>query len=209
MSDRHSLKALVQGEDVVMIAQRLLGATLSTHIDGVRTSGIIVETEAYKAPEDKGSHAYGNKRTKRTETLFAKAGTAYVYLCYGIHHLFNIVTGPEDIAHAVLVRAVEPNVGLEEIKKRRSVEGAKYQLTNGPGKLSKALAIITKYNGYDLLSKDDMISINLCDNATPKSRIIASPRVGIGYAEEDAILPWRFRVKDNPWTSLPHEVSYD
>ena len=110
-----SLQKVLESEDVVSLAQILLGATITTHFDGVTTAGIITETEAYKAPEDKGSHAHGNKRTKRTETLFAKAGTSYVYLCYGIHHLFNIVTGPKDTAHAVLIRAIQPSIGQNDM----------------------------------------------------------------------------------------------
>ena len=114
------LSELVQSEDVVYIAQRLLGSTITTTFDGQHTSGIIVETEAYKAPEDKGSHAYANKRTRRTEVLFGPPGRSYVYLCYGIHHLFNVVTGPIDVAHAVLLRAIEPTEGLDVMQFRRN-----------------------------------------------------------------------------------------
>ena len=204
-----TLHQILISEDVVSLAQILLGATISTTIRGKTTAGIITETEAYKAPEDKGSHAYGNKRTKRTETLFAEAGTSYVYLCYGIHHLFNIVTGPKDVAHAVLIRAIEPSLGQEEMWYRRAIKTKGYSLTNGPGKLSQALGIKTAHNGINLLSDNSPISITLAEQKLSSINIIASPRVGIAYAKECAHLPWRFRIKNNPWTSLPHEVTYD
>lgn len=204
-----SLQKVLVSEDVVSLAQILLGATITTHFDGVVTSGIIIETEAYKAPEDKGSHAYGNKRTKRTETLFAEAGTSYVYLCYGIHHLFNIVTGPKDIAHAVLIRAIEPSLGKDDMWTRRSIKSKGYSITNGPGKLSQALGIKTAHNGINLLSDGSPIKITLPERQLSSKEIIASPRVGIAYAKECAHWPWRFRIKENPWTSVPHEVKYD
>ncbi len=204
-----SLQKVLVSEDVVSLAQILLGATISTTIGGITTAGIITETEAYKAPEDKGSHAHGNKRTKRTETLFAEAGTSYVYLCYGIHHLFNIVTGPKDVAHAVLIRAIEPCLGKDDMWTRRSIKSKGHSLTNGPGKLSQALGIKTAHNGINLLSDGSPIKITLSERQLASKEIIASPRVGIAYAKECAHWPWRFRIKDNPWTSLPHEVSYE
>ena len=204
-----SLQKVLESEDVVSLAQILLGATITTHFDGVTTAGIITETEAYKAPEDKGSHAHGNKRTKRTETLFAKAGTSYVYLCYGIHHLFNIVTGPKDTAHAVLIRAIQPSIGQNDMWTRRAIKSKGYSITNGPGKLTQALGIKTTHNGIDLLSDDSPISITLSKEKLSSKDIVASPRVGIAYAQECAHWPWRFRIKDNAWTSLPHDVKYD
>lgn len=204
-----SLQKVLESEDVVSLAQILLGATITTHFDGVTAAGIITETEAYKAPEDKGSHAHGNKRTKRTETLFAKAGTSYVYLCYGIHHLFNIVTGPKDTAHAVLIRAIQPSIGQNDMWTRRAIKSKGYSITNGPGKLTQALGIKTTHNGIDLLSDDSPISITLSKEKLSSKDIVASPRVGIAYAQECAHWPWRFRIKDNAWTSLPHDVKYD
>lgn len=204
-----SLREILTSEDVVSLAQILLGATISTTLEGITTAGIITETEAYKAPKDKGSHAYGNKRTKRTETLFAEAGTSYVYLCYGIHHLFNIVTGPKDVAHAVLIRAIEPTKGQDDMWVRRAIKTKGYNLTNGPGKLSQALGIKTIHNRIDLLTTESPILISLAKQKISSSGIIASPRVGIAYAKECANWPWRFRIRDNPWTSLPHEVKYD
>lgn len=127
----------------------LLGATITTHIDGLTTSGKIVETEAYRAPDDKGSHAYGNRRTKRTATIFGQPGTAYIYLCYGLHHMLNVVTGPEDVAHAILIRAVEPLEGIQIMSQRRGKKVTDKNLTNGPGKLAQAMGITTELDGLD------------------------------------------------------------
>ncbi len=202
------LHRLLERDDVEIIAQRLLGTIISTTINDQFTSGIIVETEAYKAPEDKGSHAFNSLRTKRTETLFSKPGTAYVYLCYGIHHLFNIVTGPKDTPHAVLFRAIQPIEGIDIMKIRRNQKGVTNNITNGPGKLSQALGILTDHNGHNTLSSESLIKLQLRDTPLNKDQIISSPRVGIAYAGLAAHWPWRFRIKDNPWTSLPHEVRY-
>ena len=204
-----NLNDLVQSDDVVSIGKRLLGAELVTSFDGVLTSGIIVETEAYKAPEDKGSHAFANKRTKRTETLFLEGGIAYVYLCYGIHHLFNIVTAREGIAHAVLIRAVEPNEGISHMQMRRKQQKSSYSLTNGPGKLTQALGIRTDHDSLSLTDPDSKIQVIPSEKAIQEKDIICTPRVGIAYAKECAHWPWRFRIHGNPWTSLPAEVSYD
>ena len=186
-------------ENVVQIAKNLLGKMLITNRNGALTSGIIVETEAYKAPEDKASHAYNNRRTKRTKVMFGPPGCAYVYLCYGIHHLFNVVTGPEGMAHAVLVRALEPRDNIHLMKLRRKQEHIK-RLTNGPGILSQALGIITAHTGLSLLDKKSGIWITEEKSIKPQN-IIASPRVGIDYAEECTTWPWRFRIKDNEFTS--------
>jgi DNA-3-methyladenine glycosylase len=186
-------------EDVVLISKELLGKFLYTKIDGKLTGGMIVETEAYHAPEDKASHAFGNRRTPRTENFFHEGGIAYVYLCYGIHYLFNIITNKKDAPHAILIRAIEPIEGIDTMLKRRRKTKVSPELTSGPGSLSMALGINSRQNGLDLTGKtiwleDKGIVFN-------KNQIIASPRVGIDYAEEWAIKPWRFRVKDNPWTS--------
>ncbi len=191
-----------QRSDVTNLAQDLLGMVLCTHLDGHHTCGIIVETEAYKAPEDKASHAYGGRRTARTETMFGPGGLAYVYLCYGIHHLFNVVTGPRDVPHAILIRGIEPVVGEEIMLERRKMAKLEPRLTSGPGSLSRALGISTALNAVDLASKKSPIWIE-----TPEKEkeadfdIIASPRVGVDYAEECAAWPWRYRIAGNPWTS--------
>lgn len=199
-------KDIYQSEDVLMLAQFFLNKYLITNIDGALCITKIVETEAYRAPDDKGSHAYQNKKTKRTQTMFGMGGIAYVYLCYGLHNMFNIVTGPEDTAHAILIRAVEPIGGVKYMSKRRKgIEG--YTITNGPGKLCQALGITRSNDSNILFNKRQRVWIG--DNKTLlQDEILSGPRVGIAYAEECAHYPWRFRVKGNPWTSMPDEVNY-
>ncbi len=177
-------------EDTVELARSLVGAYLISKLGEKVTGGRIVETEAYKAPEDKASHAHLNRRTKRTEVMFGKPGTAYIYLCYGIHHLFNIVTGPEGMAHAVLIRALEPFWGVELMKERRNTQKHKI-LTDGPGKLSEALAIKTDLTGLDLLKEDNEIQL-LQSNSDKDIPIISAKRIGVDYAEESKDWPWRF-----------------
>jgi DNA-3-methyladenine glycosylase len=180
-------------EDVVQISQNLLGRVLCTNITGQVTKAIITETEAYAGTSDKASHAHGGKRTKRTEPLYAQGGTAYVYLCYGIHHLFNVVTNEVDTPHAVLIRAGEPLEGFELMRKRRKKQIVDQSLLAGPGTLAKALGITTGLTGISLL--ENKIWIEDQQNIIDPKSIIAGPRVGIDYAEEDAQLPYRFRVK--------------
>lgn len=195
-------RAFYEREDVCRIATDLLGKRLCTRIDDQFTAGIIVETEAYIAPEDKASHAYGNRRTARTEVFFGAGGYSYVYLCYGIHHLFNIITNKNDIPHAILIRAIEPTAGLDIMAARRKKTRTDYSLTAGPGALSKALGIHKQHNGIDLLG--DTIWIEDSAIRYAGCQIIKSPRVGISYAQEWAEKPLRFRVKNNPWTSRAH-----
>lgn len=183
-----------QQEDVVKLASDLLGKVLVTKLNGKITSGIITETEAYNGIFDKASHAFGGKRTTRTETMYANGGISYVYLCYGIHHLFNIVTGKKDVPHAVLIRAIQPNKGVDLILQRRNAQKLSPNLCVGPGKVSSALNISTKQNaislsGNSIWLEDDNININ-------PSQIWVGPRIGVDYAGEDAKLPYRFLVKD-------------
>ena len=138
-------------EDVVQLSKDLLGRVLVTNIDGKRTAGIITETEAYKGPEDKACHAHLNRFTKRTKIMFEAGGVAYVYLVYGIHHLFNIVTGKQGEPHAILIRAIEPIEGIEIMQERREMEIVTKRLTSGPGILSKALGIDKSHYGLSLL----------------------------------------------------------
>jgi DNA-3-methyladenine glycosylase len=189
--------------DVVQIAKDLLGKFLVTHFDGQITAGKIVETEAYRAPEDKASHAWNNRRTRRTEVMFREGGVAYVYLCYGVHHLFNVVTGVEGMAHAVLIRAVEPADNLALMLQRRNMAKPGRQLTAGPAVLSKALGIRTEHTGLSLTAADSPIWIEDRGVKIPGTEILEGPRVGVDYAEECAHREWRFRVKDSPWTSKP------
>lgn len=187
-----------QRTNVVMIARELLGKVLFTNVNGIVTGGMIVETEAYSWKE-KGCHAYGSKKTPRNSVMFEKGGHAYVYLCYGMHYLFNIVTNRTDIPEAVLIRAVEPVHGIEEMFLRRGKLRNDFHLTSGPGKLTKALGIDRKLNGKFLL--DNEVWIEDVGTRISKRNIVASPRIGIDYAGEDALLPWRFTVSGNDWIS--------
>ncbi len=179
-------------EDVVQISKELLGKYLFTKIGGKITAGIITETEAYAGITDKASHAYNNRRTNRTEIMFAQGGLSYVYLCYGIHHLFNVVTNVKDTPHAVLIRAIKPLEGIDLILKRRKVLKIHSKITSGPGTVSQALGILTKHNGLDLTGNQIWIE----DKGVKilKNEIISSPRIGVDYAGEDAKLPYRFNV---------------
>jgi DNA-3-methyladenine glycosylase len=188
-----------QRRDVVKIARELLGKALFTNIDGVLTGGIIVETEAYSWKE-KGCHAYNGRKTERNAIMFEEGGHTYVYLCYGMHYLFNVVTNVKGVADAVLIRAIEPMAGIPEMTVRRGKISSPYQLTSGPGKLSKALGIQRNLNGKLLVENEVWIEEVSSTKYRP-GQIIASPRIGIDYADEDAKLPWRFHLKDNRWVS--------
>ncbi len=185
--------------DVVKIAKELLGKVLVTQFGDITTSGRIVETEAYAGHIDRASHAFGGRRTNRTEVMFQTGGTAYVYLCYGIHHLFNVVTNQKDIPHAVLIRAIDPIQGINAMLARTGKKRADHTLTKGPGNVSKALGINTGHTGQSLL--DNEIYIAADDFGVNKKDIIATPRIGVDYAGEDAKLPYRFILKDNPYVS--------
>ncbi len=200
--------ATFASEDVLMLSKYLLGKLIVSQVDGQYTSGMIVETEAYRAPDDKACHAYQNKRTPRTETMFAQAGTAYVYICYGMHHLFNVVTAPKDIAHAILIRAIEPIDGLDIMSQRRQMDSSKKEMVNGPGKFTRAMGISKNFN-----------EINLCDQRSPiyledrgirikESEIVEGPRVGMSTAGHSSNWPWRYRIKGNQYTSKPDQVFY-
>ena len=186
--------------DVVDVSRQLLGKHLFTRLgEGPPTGGIIVETEAYAGPGDRASHAYNNRRTLRNEIMYARGGVAYVYLCYGIHSLFNIITSEENVPHAVLIRAIEPTHGLETILRRRGKKFVDRSLTAGPGALTQALGICCTHNGLSLLGREIWLE-DRGFQIEPRA-ILATSRVGIGYAGADARRPWRFRVRDNPWTS--------
>ena len=201
ISPKRLKASFYQREDVVKISKELLGKKLVTSFDGVKCVAKIVETEAYRAPDDKACHAYNNRRTKRTETMFAAGGVAYVYLCYGIHHLFNIVTGPPEMAQAVLIRAVEPLENTELMMRRRNLSPLRPQLTAGPGVMTVAMGITTKHNGLSLIDENSPIWLEDAGSNILESDILASPRVGISYAEECALWNWRFRIKASKWTS--------
>jgi DNA-3-methyladenine glycosylase len=182
--------------DVVLIARSLLGKKLVTISEGKLTSGLIVETEAYSYRE-RGCHAFNNKMTARNKVMFESGGIAYVYLCYGVHHLFNVVTNQTGKADAVMIRALQPVQGQETMLARMNTNSIK-RITSGPGKLTKAMGIDRKMNGTSLVIDNLCIEESL---SVSKSEIVATTRIGIDYAGEDARLPWRFYLKDNGWIS--------
>lgn len=181
--------------DVVAIARELLGKVLCSKIGGQLTAAVITETEAYAGVDDRASHAYRGRRTQRTEAMFAAGGIAYVYLCYGIHHLFNVVTGPRDEPHAVLVRAGLPLTGVDTMRLRRDKTRVDNTLLAGPGSLSRALGIRTELSGESLLG--DRVWIEDRDYGAPDDAITAGPRIGIDYAGSDAARPYRFVLDAN------------
>ncbi|GAB3904781.1 DNA-3-methyladenine glycosylase [Mucilaginibacter boryungensis] len=189
--------------DVVSIARDLIGKYLFTRIDGLVTGGYIVETEAYNGIVDKASHAYGNRLTPRTSTMYQQGGIAYVYLCYGIHEMLNVVTSGEGQPHAVLIRAINPTVGLDVMQARRNMAVIKPNITMGPGSVAKALGISRKINAISLQS--DTMWIEDQGLAFPDDAVAAVPRVGVDYAKEDALLPYRFYVKGNVFVSKPRQ----
>ena len=191
--------AFYQRKDVVQVAKDLLGKHLCTHIGGKLTTGKIVETEAYKAPEDMGSHAYNYRKTSRTLPFYKAGGIAYVYLIYGTYHLFNVITGTAQTPHAVLVRGVEPVSGLNTMLRRRNMREIAYKLTAGPGLLSMALGITTNHNETDL--QGNTIWIEEHNETVGKDDRVQSPRVGMNIPEPWKSMPWRFRIKNNPWAS--------
>ncbi len=185
--------------NVLQIAKELLGKLLVTQWNGIVTSGRIVEVEAYNGIIDKASHAFGGRRTNRNEIMYADGGVAYVYLCYGIHNLFNVVTNNKETPHAILIRAVEPVKGIDEMLRRVGKEKSDYTLTRGPGNLSKALGLFTFHSGHSLRSEELFIADD--GFVFSKKEIAASPRIGVDYAGEDALLPYRFYIKGNPFVS--------
>jgi DNA-3-methyladenine glycosylase len=187
-------RAFYLHEDVVGIARALLGRELHTKINGQHTAGVITETEAYAGITDRASHAYGDRRTPRTEIMYAQGGTAYVYLCYGMHSLFNVVTNRRDIPHAVLIRAIRPTVGMDIMLQRCGKSRITPAMTDGPGKLARAMGIHYSMSGVDLCG--DTIWIADSGDVVKESEIVAGPRIGVDYAGADALLPYRFRVTE-------------
>ncbi len=175
--------------NALQAAHDLLGLALITEFEGVRTTGIITETEAYMGVNDRASHAYGGRRTARNDMMYADGGVAYVYLCYGIHHLFNVVVQKRDVPHAVLIRAIHPVGGRDVMLQRR---GMRKLTTGGPGTLTQALGIRTSHNGEDLGSG----RIRIADVGVKvlKKHIVTGPRIGVDYAGGDALLPYRHRI---------------
>lgn len=193
-----------QRSDVVQIARELVGKWLWTFQEGKLTAGMIVETEAYCGETDKACHAHQNRYTERTKVMYEAGGCAYVYLCYGIHNLFNIVTNIKGKADAVLIRGIEPMEGKEVMLERRNQQKVAPALTAGPGRLTQALGISREQNAITLDSPAVWISHPPKEHGLSEPELLAGPRVGIDYAEEDALLPWRFRLKGSRWCSQPN-----
>lgn len=187
--------------DVVGLAKSLLGKIIVSKVDNHITSGIIIETEAYKAPEDRASHAFNNRRTPRTSTMFMEGGHAYVYICYGIHHLFNVITAVEGIPHAVLIRALEPLDGLDHMLIRRKMSSLNFTITKGPGSLSQALGITQNLNATKLYDRKSPIQLFESNQKYSDSQIGISKRIGVESSGESASLPYRFYVKGNVYVS--------
>lgn len=185
--------------NVVLIAEELLGKILVTRLNGITTSVRIVECEAYEGTDDRASHAWGGKRTARTEVMYKSGGLAYVYLCYGVHHLFNVVTNNQEIPHAILIRAGEPLEGIKKMARRTGKSEVDVSITRGPGNLSKALGISTGMTGLSLVSGQLFLKN---DNYKPDPGTIGfSPRIGVDYAGKDAARPYRIYIKGNPYVS--------
>jgi DNA-3-methyladenine glycosylase len=186
-------------KDVVKIARELLGKIIVTNFNGKITSGKIVETEAYVGIIDKASHSFAGRRTSRNEHMYSAAGTAYVYICYGMHQMMNIVTNEKEIPDAILIRAIEPLEGIEIMLKRTGKNKLDKTLTRGPGNVGKALGIFKHHSGLFLL--DDEIFLMDNGEKIPDENIGISKRIGVESAGTDALLPYRFYVKGNQYVS--------
>jgi len=190
-------------EETLVVARRLLGKLLVHDTPEGRTAGRIVEVEAYQGPQDRAAHSYHNLRSKRTEIMYGPGGHAYVFMVYGMHHCFNIVTRPPEYPQVVLIRALQPVAGLKLMACRRGLQqftpAIERNLANGPGKLCQAMGITRALNGEDLCAgrlylSDDGIVVAETD-------LCRTPRVNIDYAGEARDYPWRFLVTDSPYTS--------
>lgn len=184
--------------DVTTVARNLLGKILCTAAEGGYTAGMIVETEAYSGVGDMACHACRFGKTPRTEVMFGDGGKAYIYLCYGIHHLFNIVTNVEGNADAVLIRALEPVEGVKVMMQRRK-KMSPHRITAGPGTVSEALGLKSADTGASLFGP--LVWLEDHGRRLDDAEIIATTRIGVDYAGEDALKPWRYYIRDNPFVS--------
>lgn len=187
-------KSFYLNPDVVLLSRLLLGKYLFTNFDGKLCGGMISETEAYAGIIDRASHAFGGRRTARTEVMFQEGGRAYVYLIYGIHSLFNVVTNLNGVPHAILIRGIIPETGLDCMAERLGKKQITPKSTNGPGKLARALGIHFSHSGLDLCG--DKIWIEDRGVEFTDDEIYIGPRIGVDYAREDARLPYRFLLKN-------------
>jgi DNA-3-methyladenine glycosylase len=200
MTDWKKLPAsFYERRDVIQVTRELMGKILATNFNNSLTAGRIVEAEAYNGPFDKASHSFGNRRTKRTEIMYAAGGVAYIYLCYGIHQMFNVVSNIKDVPNAILIRALEPLTGIDMMLERSKKTIHNFDLTRGPGNVAKALGLHTTQTGTSLQSDEIYIADDGWEYA--ESEIVITARIGVDYAEEDALLPYRFIVKGNKYVS--------
>lgn len=191
-------------DDVVVIARELIGKKLVTNFDGVLTSGIITETEAYAGINDRASHAFAGRNTRRTSIMYRSGGTAYVYLCYGVHSLFNVVTNIQGVPDAVLIRGIEPVEGVQKMLERTGKSAIDKTFGVGPGRVSKCLGIhfshsglpVTRFTG-PIVTGVLHIWIENFHYPIEESNVLACARIGVGYAGEDALLPYRFLLKEH------------
>ena len=201
-------KSFYLTNDVVSIAQNLLGKLLISNMDGEEIISRIVETEAYQGPEDRASHSYNNKFTERTKVMYEEGGVAYIYISYGMHNMLNVVTSVKNTPHAVLIRAIEPLTQFDLIKKRRGIKNENYILTGGPGKVCQALCIDKSYNGNALYAKNSILSI--WEDGFQVENVISTPRVGMSiHVGEASHWLWRFYLKGNKYVSRPLEPKYN
>jgi DNA-3-methyladenine glycosylase len=186
------------------VARALLGKILVHEASDGTSAGRIVEVEAYRGPGDRAAHSAGGRRTARNETMWGPAGHLYVYFTYGMHFCCNVVTRGPGVPEAVLVRALEPVEGIEHMQRRRGPGIPPHRLAAGPGNLCRALGILRPHDGTDLTSG----AIRVLDAATvPSGRVARSPRIGVDYAGDDALLPWRFFVRESAAVSRGSRIS--
>ena len=201
--EQKGLDASFYRRGVVDVAQDLLGKVLFVRNGGIFCAGRIVETEAY-GENDRASHAYGGRRTLRNASMFLAGGHAYVYLCYGLHIMLNVVCEEAGTGAAVLLRALEPCIGEAQMYGRRGKGIRRRDLTSGPGRLSQAMGITMKMNGCSLLTPN----VYIAEPTPAKSSVagekrVSSARIGIAYAGKDAYRPWRFYLRGNIFVSKP------
>src|SRR6266478_9845151 len=198
MSSSKLAREFYTRSNVLTVARNLLGKLLVVPAsDGTRVSGMIVEAEAYRGPQDRAAHSYGGRRTRRTETMYQIGGTAYIFFIYGMYYQFNVVTNVEEKPHAILIRALEPTEGIEVMRLRRHGQPDR-NLTNGPGKLCIAMGIDRSFDRADLVGNKVWIEER---ERVSRTRIASGPRVGIDYAEGWVDKPWRFWIKGNRFVS--------